>query len=100
LGIRRCTKIFWNFQKAPRKQAKLETEQILQLLDIPKQGDILDVGCGQGFHVLEFGEKGYNITGIEIAEFPVTQSKKKLSHVKKLHNTSNARLTNYLERTI
>lgn len=52
------------------EQAAGEVEQVCKLIDIPKGGAVLDVGCGPGRHALEFAKRGYRVTGIDaIAPF-------------------------------
>ncbi len=50
-------------------------EEAISLVDLiertvkPTEGsDILDVGCGQGRHAIEFAKRGYNVTGLDLSE--------------------------------
>lgn len=46
-------------------------------LNIPKDGKILDIGCGTGAFGYAFKLKGYNVQGVDIAKKMVKRAKKK-----------------------
>ncbi|MGQ9731901.1 MAG: SAM-dependent methyltransferase, partial [Candidatus Zipacnadales bacterium] len=52
----------WRLDRAPA-----ETETILRLLDLPSGASILDLGCGQGRHVVELARRGYQVTGLDLS---------------------------------
>lgn len=45
-----------------------EVDFLLELLQLPPKARILDVGCGPGRHSLELARRGFNPSGIDIAE--------------------------------
>lgn len=45
-----------------------EVDFILTLYPISPKSRILDVGCGTGRHAIEFGKRGYQVTGIDLSE--------------------------------
>ena len=47
---------------------KQEVDFLLELLNLPPNGRVLDVGCGPGRHSLEFARRGFRPVGIDIAE--------------------------------
>jgi len=42
-----------------------------------KDLNILDVGCGTGRHAIELTKRGYNITGVDLAEAQLTRAREK-----------------------
>ena len=44
-----------------------EVDFLLDELDIPPGGAILDVGCGTGRHAIELAERGYVVTGLDLS---------------------------------
>lgn len=47
---------------------KQEVDFLLELLNLPPNARVLDVGCGPGRHSLEFARRGFRPVGIDIAE--------------------------------
>lgn len=45
-----------------------DVDRIETLLDLSPPMDVLDVGCGNGRHALEFARRGYRVVGIDVAE--------------------------------
>jgi SAM-dependent methyltransferase len=45
--------------------APSDVEALLGLVQPPTNAAILDLGCGQGRHALEFAERGYRVTGVD-----------------------------------
>ncbi len=41
---------------------------IVSKLDIPPNGRVLDVGCGRGRHARMFARRGYEVTGLDLAD--------------------------------
>jgi SAM-dependent methyltransferase len=52
-----------------------EVENILNLVSIPKNGKILDLGCGTGRHAIEFALRGFNVTGVDICDAYLKKAK-------------------------
>ncbi|HYE10778.1 MAG TPA: class I SAM-dependent methyltransferase [Patescibacteria group bacterium] len=44
---------------------------------IPRDGKILDLGCGPGLYASLLAKKGYSVTGIDISQRSITHAKKK-----------------------
>lgn len=53
-----------------------EVDFIEEHLSLQKSMNILDVGCGTGRHSLEMARRGYNITGIDIADKMLDEARK------------------------
>ncbi len=43
-------------------------ELIVSTLDVPPGGRVLDVGCGRGRHARMFARRGYEVTGLDLAD--------------------------------
>jgi SAM-dependent methyltransferase len=44
----------------------LEVDFILNVLQVPPMGKILDIACGHGRHALELARRGYRVTGLDL----------------------------------
>ena len=51
-----------------REWTDAEVAFILDVLNVPKGGNILDVPCGTGRHSIELAKQGYSVTAIDISE--------------------------------
>lgn len=49
------------------KGTKQEVDFLVELMDLPNNSRILDVGCGPGRHSLELARRGYKTVGIDIS---------------------------------
>jgi SAM-dependent methyltransferase len=47
---------------------QVETEFLVDVLAIPAGGRVLDVPCGNGRHSIELAKRGYQVTGVDLAE--------------------------------
>ena len=45
-----------------------EVRFLLELLDLPEDARVLDVGCGPGRHLIELAKAGLSVTGIDVSE--------------------------------
>ena len=45
-----------------------EVAFLLELLDVPAGGRVLDVGCGAGRHAVAFAKAGLSVTGVDVSE--------------------------------
>ncbi len=51
---------------SPREaQAKVEVDQVLKNVRLPKGAKILDLACGTGRHSIQFAKKDYDVTGLD-----------------------------------
>ncbi|MGH2807935.1 MAG: class I SAM-dependent methyltransferase, partial [Actinomycetota bacterium] len=50
------------------KGTEQEVAFLLELLRLPAEARILDVGCGPGRHALPLARAGYQVTGIDVSE--------------------------------
>lgn len=51
---------------------------IVKTLNLPRGSKILDVACGNGRHSLIFASKGYDVTGIDLSKFLISEAKGRL----------------------
>ena len=51
-------------------------EKFTEHLKIPGGSFILDAACGKGRHSRAFAAKGFNVTGIDLSPFAITEAKK------------------------
>lgn len=49
------------------QQTLRETAFIKEALSPPAEGEILDVACGYGRHAIEFGQRGFRVTGLDLS---------------------------------
>jgi cyclopropane fatty-acyl-phospholipid synthase-like methyltransferase len=57
---------FWEKAVIP-EWTKLETEFLLQEMDLKKGDTVLDIPCGYGRHAIELSKKGFPVTGVDIS---------------------------------
>jgi SAM-dependent methyltransferase len=67
--------IFWRYQKPLAERASTETAQLIALCHLQPPAQVLDVGCGLGWHLATFGQYGFVGTGIEVADYAVAQAR-------------------------
>ena len=83
---RRVVKVSWedeDFQECfaewvpfPDALASAEdVDRIEALLHLSPPMDVLDVGCGNGRHAIEFAKRGYRVVGIDVAERFLTRAR-------------------------
>lgn len=46
-------------------QAKIEVDQVLKNVRLPKGSKVLDLACGTGRHSIQFAKKDYDVTGLD-----------------------------------
>lgn len=44
-----------------------ETQVVLDMLEAPAKGTVLDLACGFGHHALELARRGYEVTGVDLS---------------------------------
>lgn len=52
-------------------------EQLLSYDEVPKMGDVLELGCGEGHYARLLAEKGYRVTGVDISPTAIQWAKEK-----------------------
>jgi SAM-dependent methyltransferase len=50
------------------KNTTAEVDFLLEELELPPGGSVLDVGCGTGRHAVELARRGYAVTGLDLSE--------------------------------
>ena len=53
-----------------------EVDFILEELQLPPGGNIIDIGSGTGRHAIELANRGYNVTGVDISSGMLTEAEK------------------------
>jgi SAM-dependent methyltransferase len=56
------------------KNTVREVDFLLEVLDLPPGGSVLDVGCGTGRHSVELARRGYAVTGIDLSSAMLAQA--------------------------
>lgn len=56
------------FDPAKLKEAKQEVADLVRLARLRKGAAVLDAACGEGRHSLEFADRGFSVTGVDITE--------------------------------
>lgn len=59
-----------------------EVDCIENLLELPPNALILDVGCGSGWHSIEFAKRGYHVTGIDFSPVMIELARKNAEKAK------------------
>ena len=49
------------------QQTLRETAFIKEALSPPAEGEVLDIACGYGRHAIEFGQRGFRVTGLDLS---------------------------------
>jgi len=52
-----------------KERTPVEVDQIEALLRLSPGSAILDLGCGQGRHVIELAQRGYRVTGLDLSPY-------------------------------
>src|SRR5690349_5525981 len=59
------------------KDYAVEVDYIIKAGKFSPPMSILDLGCGTGGHVLPLAERGFHVTGVDLAEEMIGQAKQK-----------------------
>lgn len=59
------------------KNTKAEIEFLLEELDLPPGGRVLDLGCGTGRHAIGLALAGYQVTGVDISPGMLAQARQR-----------------------
>ncbi len=65
------------YQKRDENEARQLADLIEQLIQPEKRQKFLDIGCGRGRHAIEFAERGYRVTGVDLSARAIVQAKKR-----------------------
>jgi len=63
------------------ERIKREVDFIERVLELKKGMKVLDVGCGQGRHVIEFATRGHDVTGFDYSEYLLSVARKRAEHI-------------------
>src|SRR3989344_9136611 len=70
---------YYDFYTLPVKGAVVSNEEISLIKSlIPEKGNILDVGCGTGRHLITLVKLGYQVTGVDSSKSMLKVLKAKL----------------------
>ena len=61
------------------KEASHFIQRLLQHLNPPAESRLLDVACGKGRHSKILAASGFDVTGIDISEYSISEAKKEAS---------------------
>jgi len=64
------------YENRNNAEASACIEKFSEYLKIPAGSFILDAACGKGRHSRAFAAKGFNVTGIDLSPFSITEAKK------------------------
>jgi SAM-dependent methyltransferase len=59
------------------ERTPLEVDQIEALLQLHPPRRVLDLPCGQGRHAIEFAQRGYDVTGVDLSEYMLGVARKR-----------------------
>jgi len=69
--------LYWEWQGKPTPATvSSEVGFMEQALRLSPGGKVLDLGCGLGFHTLEFARRGYEVTGLEASSAFLAEAEK------------------------
>lgn len=52
-----------------KERTPVEVDQLETLLRLSPLSTVLDLGCGQGRHVIELARRGYHVTGLDLSPY-------------------------------
>ena len=56
------------YKDRDHSEAQLFMDNLTNYLNIPEQGEILDLACGKGRHSMYLNSLGYDVTGVDLSE--------------------------------
>ncbi len=56
-------------------------DEVIQISRVPDSGRILDIGCGSGRATILFGERGYQVVGVDMSKELVDIARERSSHL-------------------
>jgi ubiquinone/menaquinone biosynthesis C-methylase UbiE len=70
----------WCHSHQGRAMEKFTEKAIISLLNPQAKERVLDIGCGEGNHLLLFSKLGLDIHGIDASPFMITRARNRLGH--------------------
>jgi len=67
------------FQVFYRPQYESQAQRILRLTRVPRNGKMIDVGCGRGLRLLSFRRLGMDVHGMDLIPEPIEYVKRELN---------------------
>lgn len=65
------------YKHRDENDASRALDLILKQVRIPKNSSVLDLACGNGRHSLLLAKRGFNVTGIDLSKYLISEAKKK-----------------------
>ncbi|HKJ34879.1 MAG TPA: methyltransferase domain-containing protein, partial [Balneolales bacterium] len=59
------------------KEAAQLADLLKEVMPAEQYSEILDLGCGRGRHSINFAERGYHVTGIDLSEVAIQKARSK-----------------------
>jgi len=63
------------YRHRDREEARGFVQRLMEHLDVPVGGKVLDLACGQGRHSVELHRLGYQVVGIDLAEESIEEAR-------------------------
>ncbi|WP_298759869.1 class I SAM-dependent methyltransferase [uncultured Psychroserpens sp.] len=63
------------YKDRDHNEAQVFMDNLTEYLNVPEQGDILDLACGKGRHSVYLNSLGYNVTGVDLSENSIEYAK-------------------------
>ena len=63
------------YKDRDHSEAQLFMDNLTNYLNIPEQGEILDLACGKGRHSMYLNSLGYDVTGVDLSENSIAYAK-------------------------
>ena len=67
------------YKHRDEEDAKKIISQILQNVHLQKNARVLDLACGKGRHSLLFAKKGFNVVGVDLSRYLISQARNRLN---------------------
>ena len=64
------------YKDRDHSEAQMFMDNLTEYLNIPEQGEILDLACGKGRHSLYLNSLGYDVIGVDLSENSISFAKK------------------------
>ena len=63
------------YKDRDHNEAKAFMEKITTYLNVPEDGELLDLACGRGRHSIHLNQLGYHVTGLDLSEESIKYAK-------------------------